>query len=72
MKEVLSGKMVANIEASRAANPILVKCDNNKKIVRKDSWGPFLVERQRRTQVTRISMMQRAMELKKKKESGAH
>jgi hypothetical protein len=46
-KEELSTEMVANIEAARAEGPRMGACDKVRE-AKKESWGPTLVERQRR------------------------
>jgi hypothetical protein len=63
-REELNAEVVATIEVMRSWDQKLVDCVNKRK-VKEESWGPTLVERQRRRPNNGTNVMQRAMELKK-------
>jgi hypothetical protein len=63
-REELNAEVVAAIEVMRSWDQKLIGCVNKRK-VKEESWGPTLVERQRRRPNNGTTVMQRAMELKK-------
>jgi hypothetical protein len=64
LKEELSKDTVMSIAKARSEGTIMQTCELKGK---KEKWGPMLVERQRRAQDNGVPILQRAMELKKKK-----
>jgi predicted GNAT family N-acyltransferase len=62
---LLSKEVVDNLSRIRENKLCMELCDKKKS--REPAWGPVLVERKRRGQNLGGSMMQRAMELKKRK-----
>jgi hypothetical protein len=61
----LPNEVVLNLEAERKEVPGFGPCANKKKM-KANKWGLILVERNKRNQNTKGSMMQKAMELKQK------
>jgi hypothetical protein len=62
----LPHEMVLDLEVQRREMSGLGPCDNRKKM-KANKWGAVLVERSRRNQNTKGTMMQKAMELKQKR-----
>jgi hypothetical protein len=62
----LSKEVVIEVEAARTLEMGLKPCVNKRK-TKEEPWGPILVERQRRKHQKGTSMLQKAMELKQKK-----
>jgi hypothetical protein len=65
-KEELNEEIIAAIEEMREKNQKLEPCANKSKM-KGEKWGPTLIERQRMKPNGGITVMQRAMDLKKKK-----
>jgi hypothetical protein len=63
----LEADVVANLDTTRSLGREMKPCVYKRKM-KKNKWGPVLVERQRRKQNDGVAMLQRAMNLKKKKE----
>jgi hypothetical protein len=64
LKEELCKDTVMSIAKARSECTIMQTCEHKGE---KEKWGPMLVERQRRAQDNGVPILQRAMELKKKK-----
>jgi hypothetical protein len=65
--KVLTKEVVAAIGVARELDPQLKVFEKKNKKFKPDSWGPVLVDRQRRCKNDGVSMMQKAVALKKRK-----